>query len=131
VNVTYQKWMFKDPRQEDLKTLTNEELVKLRAYIINKQNKHAAHLVRLLRMCVEFLSTGQLNVFREDASELKDIKQGKWSLEKIKKEAEDLFALSREALVKSPLPPHPDKAKAESLLLKIIKAELELTGENQ
>ncbi|MFH1648892.1 MAG: hypothetical protein ABIA11_04185 [Patescibacteria group bacterium] len=123
--------MFKNPREEDLKLLTDEELIQLREYIIYKQNKHAAHCIRLLRMGVEFLSTGQLNVFREDASELKDIKQGKWSLEKIKKEAEDLFALSREALVKSPLPPHPDKAKAEDLLLEIIKTELELTKENQ
>jgi predicted nucleotidyltransferase len=88
--------------------------------------KNAAHLIRLLRMGIEFLADGNLQVFREDAAELKDIKQGKWGLEKVKREAESLFALAREANVRSPLPPQPDYHKAEQLLMSIIKEELRL-----
>jgi predicted nucleotidyltransferase len=86
--------------------------------------KNGSHLIRLLRSCVEFLTTGELQVFREDAHELKDIKTGKWSLEKIQKEADDLFKLAQEAFVRSPLPPKPDYEGAEKLLIEIVKSEL-------
>jgi len=48
--------------------------------------KHAGHLVRLLRMGVETLQTGQVNVDRTniDAEELKEIRNGSWSFEKLK-----------------------------------------------
>jgi len=99
--------------------------------------KNAAHLIRLLRMGIEFLTDGQLRVFREDNPELKDIKQGKWPLERVKKEADDLFRLAQEAHDRSPLPPEPDYETAERLLMKIIRRELEsppspdLTEENR
>lgn len=41
--------------------------------------KHAMHLVRLLRMGKEILTTGDLTVRRSDADELLDIRKGKWS----------------------------------------------------
>jgi uncharacterized protein len=88
--------------------------------------KNAAHLIRLLRMGIEFLTDGVLRVYRGDAPELKDIKSGKWSLEKVKREAESLFALAKEAHVRSPLPMEPDYSKAEDLLMSIIKKELNL-----
>jgi len=94
-----------------------KQLVKQFGY----DTKNAAHLIRLLRMGIEFLTDGQLRVFREDAHELKDIKQGKWSLEKVKQTADELFGLAREAHIKSPLPPEPDKILAEDLLIQIIK----------
>jgi predicted nucleotidyltransferase len=50
--------------------------------------KNASHLIRLLRMGIEFLTDGKLQVFREDAPELIDIKTGKWSLEKVQKESD-------------------------------------------
>jgi predicted nucleotidyltransferase len=86
--------------------------------------KNASHLIRLLRMGIEFLTDGRLNVFREDASELKDIKQGKWSLEKVKKEAESLFTLAREAYVRSNLPERPNYKKAEEILIHILEKEI-------
>lgn len=86
--------------------------------------KNASHLCRLMRMSIEFLTTGELQVFREDASELKEIKTGKWSLERVKKEADDLFKLAQEAFVRSPLPPKPDYEGAEKLLVKIMRSEL-------
>jgi hypothetical protein len=69
--------------------------------------KNAAHLIRLLRMGIEFLTEGTLHVERADATELLDIKRGAWPLEKVKSEAERLFTLAQEAYVRSSLPPNP------------------------
>ncbi|MBF0224816.1 MAG: nucleotidyltransferase domain-containing protein [Desulfobacterales bacterium] len=82
--------------------------------------KNAAHLIRLLRMGIEFLKDGELHVERTDAEELLSIKQGDWTLEKIKEEAERLFKLSEEAYIQSKLPLKPDEKKAESVCMKII-----------
>jgi len=86
--------------------------------------KNAAHLIRLLRMGIEYLTDGQLRVFREDAAELKDIKQGNWPLGKIQEEAERLFRIAHEAYVRSSLPSSPDTGGAEKLLMQILKKEL-------
>jgi len=86
--------------------------------------KNAAHLIRLLRMGIEFLIDGELRVFREDAAELKDIKAGRWTPERIQRAADDHFNLAREAFIKSPLPPKPDHEGAEMLLIKIMRSEL-------
>jgi predicted nucleotidyltransferase len=69
--------------------------------------KNAAHLIRLLRMGVEFLRDAQLNVYREDAPQLLEIKRGSWTLEKVKNEAERLFRLAEHVRNKSPLPEEP------------------------
>ena len=53
--------------------------------------KNASHCIRLLRMCMEALITGEVHVFREDASQLLEIKRGRWSLEQVKAEADRLF----------------------------------------
>ena len=82
--------------------------------------KNAAHLVRLMRMCIEFLNEGELHVFRDDSELLKDIKQGKWSLEKVKAESERLFKRAEDVYDRSELPSHPDMEKAEELTMRII-----------
>jgi hypothetical protein len=82
--------------------------------------KNAAHLIRLLRMGIEFLTEGTLYVERQDAPELLSIKRGEWSLEKVKTEAERLFQLSQEAYVRSTLPPEPDRERAEWLCVEMI-----------
>lgn len=82
--------------------------------------KNAAHLIRLLRMGIEFLETGHLQVYRtSDAEELKRIKRGQWTLDQVKDEAERLFAKVDPARVQSPLPPAPDSAAANRLLIEI------------
>lgn len=88
--------------------------------------KNAAHLIRLLRMGHEFLSTGVLNVFRHDASYLLDIKQGNRSLEFIKEEASRLFDLTDRALATSPLPPEPNMLKVNALMTDVLMMELRL-----
>jgi len=82
--------------------------------------KNAAHLIRLLRMGIEFLTEGTLHVERADGPELLDIKRGEWPLEKVKAEAERLFQLSQEAYVRSSLPPEPNRDQAERLCVEMI-----------
>ena len=45
--------------------------------------KMATHAIRILRMGTEALNTGKLNVFREDAEELLEIKNGKYKLHEL------------------------------------------------
>ena len=82
--------------------------------------KNAAHCIRLLKMGVEFLTTGELNVFRDDAPYLLEIKTGKWTLDKVKKEAERLFHLADEAYIRSKLPNKPDVPSIERIVMDII-----------
>lgn len=93
-----------------------KELVKRFGY----DTKNASHAIRLLRMGVEFLQTGQLQVYRTtDAEELRSIKRGEWSLGKVKTEAE---ALLREAKsMKCKLPLDPNFERAEALMLEIFQ----------
>jgi len=85
--------------------------------------KNGSHLIRLLRMGIEFLTEGELFVEREDASQLISIKKGEWTLEQVKKEAEKLFTLAHEAYIRSKLPDKPNHKKAEELLMTMIESE--------
>ena len=86
--------------------------------------KNASHCIRLLRMCLEFLSSGALRVLRPDASELLDIKRGKWSLDQIKSHAQALFSDIKIARDKSKLPEVPDYEGAEKMLVEILTEHL-------
>lgn len=91
--------------------------------------KNAAHLIRLLRMGIEFLETGQLQVFRTtDADELKRIKRGGWTLDQVKGQAEQLFSRIEEARARSPLPPRPDEGAANELLMEMHRRVLGLAA---
>src|SRR5207248_6155410 len=82
--------------------------------------KNAAHLIRLLRMGIEFLETGQLQVFRtSDADELKRIKRGEWTLDQVKEQAEHLFGRIEQARDQSPLHRRPEDTAANALLMEI------------
>ncbi len=81
--------------------------------------KNAAHLIRLLNMSIETLTTGQVNVLRHDNNRLLDIKDGKWTLKQVKDEADRLFKLAQEVFISSKLPTYPNKDKAQEILIKI------------
>ena len=81
--------------------------------------KNAQHLIRLQRQGIEFLKTGELVVVRPDAEELKQIKLGQWSIEKVKEVAEIQFGLMEKAYKESSLPEHPDRKAADLLVQKI------------
>jgi predicted nucleotidyltransferase len=83
--------------------------------------KNASHLIRLLRMGIEFLVDGELHILRKDAQELLEIKAGEWSLEKVKAEAEKLFALSELAFIHSKLPSKPNHEKISNLCVEIAE----------
>jgi len=79
--------------------------------------KNAAHLIRLMRMCVEFLRTGRMQVYRtHDADHIRAIKAGRVPLDAIKAEAEALFVEARAARDASPLPEEPDLVRADELV---------------
>lgn len=82
--------------------------------------KNAAHLIRLLRMGIEFLTEGTLYIERVDAPELLSIKRGEWTLDRVKSESERLFQLAQEAYIRSPLPAEPDRDRAERLCVEMI-----------
>jgi hypothetical protein len=84
--------------------------------------KNSSHLIRLLRMCEEFLRTGQMTVYRElDRDELLAIKQGEWTLEEVKRESDRLFEECRRAYDESPLQDGPNREKAEEMLIWILE----------
>ena len=82
--------------------------------------KNASHLIRLLRMGTEFLATGELRVWREDAAELVGIKRGEWSLERVRKVADEEFLFFREAEKNSPLPEVPDFERINKLVVETL-----------
>lgn len=81
--------------------------------------KHAMHLVRLLRMGVEVLTTGELRVRRPDAAELLEIRNGKMTYEEIVKYGEDLDAHVKTLVDKSPLPRSPNTKLAARLVMQV------------
>ena len=82
--------------------------------------KNAAHLIRLLRMGVEFLKDGELYVHRDDAAQLLEIKKGEWTLDQVKAEADRWFALSEQAYLNSTLPVRPDYEAIDRLCVDVI-----------
>lgn len=88
--------------------------------------KNAAHLIRLLRMGIEFLATGELLVERPDASEIVGIKHGEWTLQAVEAEAARLFAQIEVALIHSKLPDRPDRDNISRLCLEIVDLEWSL-----
>lgn len=97
-----------------------KELVKQFGYDV----KNAAHLIRLLRMGVEFLSTGKLYVWRSDRDMLMSIKRGEWSLEQVQDEASILFGRLEAAAKVSPLPDKPDFSRINMVVTGLVMTTL-------
>lgn len=70
--------------------------------------KNASHLIRILRQGVTFMQTGDLEVYRSDAEELKAIKRGEMPYAWVREVASDLDAALVVACAESPLPEQPD-----------------------
>lgn len=88
--------------------------------------KAAAHLVRLLRVSLEFFETGEVNVYRSDHQELLAIKQGQWTEAQVREEADRLLPLCEAACAKSRLPDKPDMDKINKLSERILMDSLGL-----
>ena len=81
--------------------------------------KHGAHLVRLFRMGMEALETGVVNVWREDADELLEIRAGKWSYEQIIDYAEECDGKLDSLYKNTDLPKYPDLKEIAGLLIDV------------
>lgn len=103
-----------------------KELVERHGY----DTKNAAHCMRLLRMCIEFLKTGVMNVDRTgiDAEELIAIKKGAWSMDRVVMESQSRFKELRS--IKSVLPELPNEQRASELCMEIIEEILDHDSEN-
>ena len=88
--------------------------------------KNAAHLIRLLRMGIEYLKDGCLYVLREDATQLLEIKRGEWTMEQVEKESDCLFKLAEEAYLNCKLPKGPDIDKINKLAVEVIRTSLKI-----
>jgi len=90
--------------------------------------KNAAHLVRLLNMCIEFLKTGGFNVDRTDidAGIIKHIKTGGWTLQMVKEYADAAFADALTVYKTSQLPDKPNHKAANKLVIEILEEHFNL-----
>ncbi len=82
--------------------------------------KHAAHLVRLMRMGREIMTTGEVRIWRPDADELLAIRMGEWAFEQLEEWFEDAKVFMRE-IKGSPLPKASDKDKIRDLFCEMFE----------
>lgn len=93
--------------------------------------KQGSHLIRILRMSIEYLREGVLHVDRGqmgDATMLLEIKNGEWPLEKVKAEAERLFVRAEAAYDESKLPNDIDKERVNELCVEVVRTGLADSG---
>ena len=110
---SYQKW--KNSRN------------KKRAELENKYGydvKHAMHLVRLMRMGKEILTTGKVNVYRPDREELLAIRNGAWTYEQAEEYANQMQNEMARAYEESNLPHSPDRVFLDQLCADVVERYL-------
>jgi uncharacterized protein len=87
--------------------------------------KHAYHLVRLIRMCREVLTTGKVIVKRPDREELLAIRNGAWSYDQLiefaEREEEELGVVYATSTA---LPKTPNKEKLDELCIQLVDKSL-------
>lgn len=104
-------WTWKKNRNE-----SRSELEEAHGY----DTKHAMHLVRLLRMGEEALTTGQIIVKRPDAEELLAIRHGSMTYEEIVDYAEDMHdKIMNKHYKETVLPKKPDLKIVAQLLMDV------------
>ncbi|MEL6343630.1 MAG: nucleotidyltransferase domain-containing protein [Myxococcota bacterium] len=87
--------------------------------------KHGAHLIRLLHMGREILTTGQVHVWRgdRDGEMLQDIRAGRWAYDRLVEHAEsvdaDLDRIFREG--RYVVPKNPDRAALDEMVVDLVK----------
>lgn len=87
--------------------------------------KHGAHLVRLLRMGREIVQTGEVHVWRggRDADELRGIRAGAWSYERLVAWADAELAAVR-AVGAPAVPEQPDHERLDALVVELHRRAL-------
>jgi predicted nucleotidyltransferase len=87
--------------------------------------KHALHLIRLLRVCTEVLSTGKVIVKRPDREDLLAIRNGDWTYDRLIQEAKQLDAKAEELYQTSTLPKTPNFEKLDRLCIQLVEQSLD------
>ena len=105
-----QYWTWKTNRNESRSKLEED---------FGYDTKHAMHLVRLLQMGMEALTTGQLFVKRPDNTELLAIRHGELSYTEILEYANYLENKIKEAKHQTQLPDKPNFELASKLILEV------------
>lgn len=90
--------------------------------------KHAMHLLRLMRMCVEILETGKVNVKRHDRDELLKVRFGERSYDSLIEEAEALEAKSELLYKTSSLRNTCDKAAIDTFIIDLTDRYIKKHG---
>jgi predicted nucleotidyltransferase len=104
----YQKWLRdRNPARADLERRFGYD------------TKHAMHLLRLLRMGIEILETGQVHVHRPDREWLRAVREGLLSYEELLALASQYEARLGQLRETSTLPAEPDAAAAETLVVEL------------
>jgi predicted nucleotidyltransferase len=86
--------------------------------------KHAMHLVRLQRMALEILETGQVHVRRADRAELLAIRAGAWTYDALLAASEAMTLRVNALRDSSSLPAEPDYARLDRLCASIVEEVL-------
>jgi hypothetical protein len=90
---------------------------------VGYDTKNAAHMLRLLHMGYEYLTTGRIEMRRTwDREMLMQIKRGEWPLAHVQKHADEWFAKVDAA--KSVLPASIDMAQVEGLTMSLVESRL-------
>lgn len=84
--------------------------------------KHAMHLVRLINMAKEILKDGTLTVYRPEREELKSIRNGGWSFERLQAFSKESDVELNELAAKSPLRDSPDHKGIAKLYVEVCEA---------
>jgi len=92
--------------------------------------KHAMHLVRLMRMGEEILTTGKVIVKRPDREELLAVRNGAWKYDDLIAwaDAQDKKLTEIYTSGKSPLPKQPDREKLDQLCQSLVESAWTLFG---
>lgn len=86
--------------------------------------KHGAHAVRLVRMAREILETGKVLVKRPDAEELRAVRAGAWSYERLVGYVREQDTALEECAARSTLPRAPDRAVLDALCVRLVSSML-------
>ena len=92
--------------------------------------KHAAHLVRLLRMALEIVREGEVRVWRGgiDADDLQAIRAGAWDYDTLETWAEARREELVEEAASCPLPRRPDLEALERLTVSLTERSIATVG---
>jgi len=82
--------------------------------------KFAYHIVRLCNECEQILNTGTMDL-RQNNEQLKAIRRGEWTIEKLERWFDRQEEYLEECYQKSALPHRPDEKKIKALLLECLE----------